>query len=143
MLTKIWKKAALAIPMATLLFVSLSANAGTITGKLNGHECAHAGMSCPVDRLDPHIALESDFVLMVPGGDYYFLPNVSRDIKARHVLEDVQVIGDVNPKYRSIKVKELKVKSGSGFKTIWTQKMADFEMRALYGDGVAFPGQKQ
>ena len=33
MLTKIWKKAALAVPMATLLFVSLSANAGTITGK--------------------------------------------------------------------------------------------------------------
>ena len=141
MLTKIWKKAALAVPMATLLFVSFSANAGTVTGKLNGHECAHAGMSCPVDRLDPHIALESDFVLIVPGGDYYFLPNLSRDIKARHVLEDVQVTGDVNPKYRSIKVQELKVKSGSGFKTIWTQKMADFEMRALYGDGVAWPGQ--
>ena len=49
----------------------------------------------------------------------------------------------MNPKYHSIKVMELKVKSGSGFKTIWTQKMADFEMRALYGDGVAWPGQKQ
>ncbi len=143
MLTTIRKTAALAIPMATLLFVPLYANAGTVTGKLTGHECAHAGMSCPIDRLDPHVALESDFVLMVPDGDYYFLPNLSRDIKARHVLEDVQVIGDVNPKYRSIKVKELKVKSGSGFKTIWTQEQADFEMRALYGDGVAWPGQKK
>ena len=143
MLTKIWKTAALALPMATLLFVSMSANAGTITGKLNGHECAHAGMSCPIDRLDPHIALESDFVLVMPDGDYYFLPNLSRDIKARHVLEDVQVTGDVNPKYHTIKVKELKVKSGSGFKTIWTQEQADFERRALYGDGVAWPGQKK
>ncbi len=143
MLTKIRKTAALAIPMATLLFVPLYANAGTITGKLNGHECAHAGMSCPIDRLDPHIALESDFVLVMPDGDYYFLPNLSRDIKARHVLEDVQVTGDVNPKYHTIKVKELKVKSGSGFKTIWTQEQADFERRALYGDGVAWPGQKK
>lgn len=133
----------LMIPVAALLSYSMNANAGTVTGKLNGHECAHSSHTCPVDRLDPHIALESDFVLVVEGGDYYFLPNLSRDIKARHVLEDVQISGDVDDKYRSIKVTELAVKSGSGYKTIWTQKQADFEMRALYGDGVAWPGQKQ
>ncbi len=143
MIAKIWRRTALAIPMATVMFLTLSAHAATITGKLNGHECAHAGMSCPIDRLDPHIALESDFVLLLPDGDYYFMPNLSRDIKARHVLEEIQVTGDVNPKYRTIKVRELKVRSGSGFKTVWTQKMADFQMRKLYGDGVAWPGQNE
>ena len=131
------------LPMTAVMFVALSASAATITGKLNGHDCAHAALACPIDRLDPHIALESDFVLVQPDGDYYFMPNLSRDIKVRHVLEDVQVVGDVNPKYHTIKVKELRVKSGSEFKTVWTQEQADFEMRALYGDGVAWPGQKK
>ena len=132
-----------AVPLATLLSLPLSLNADTITGKLNGHDCAHAGTSCPVDRLDPHVALESDFVLMVGGGDYMFLPNVPRDVKVRYVLQDVQVKGTINDKYRSIKVDELHAKKGGTYATVWSQKAQDFEWEALHGDGIAAPGQKQ
>ncbi len=58
----------------------------TISGKLNGHHCAHEGMTCPIDKLDPHVTLEADFVLMVNDG-YYFLPNLPRDTKVRHLTE--------------------------------------------------------
>ncbi len=143
MLSRTWKTAVLALPMATLVLLSLSINAGTISGKLNGHDCAHAGMACPVDRLDPHIALEPDFVVVEPDGEYYFMPNLSRDVKVRHVLEDVQVTGDINPRYRTIKVRELKVKSGSGFKTVWTQEQQSFEARILYGGGEGWPVHKK
>ncbi len=67
----------------------------TISGKLNGHHCAHEGMTCAIDKLDPHITLEEDFVLMVKDG-YYFLPNLPRDTKVRYVLENVTVKGDVD-----------------------------------------------
>jgi hypothetical protein len=53
----------------------------------------HEGKTCPVDRLDPHIALERDFVLQKPNGDYMFLPNAPRTVKVRHVLSDVEVTG--------------------------------------------------
>jgi hypothetical protein len=90
-----------------LLFISIallaaSANAATIEGKLNGVHCALEGDTCPIDRLDPHIALEQDFVVQQSNGDYYFIINLDRAVKARYVLEDVKVTGDVNDQYSSI-----------------------------------------
>ena len=132
----------LALPLTAILSFPLSLNAETVTGKLNGHECAHHGVSCPVERLDPHITLESDFVLMLEDGEYAFLPNISRDIKVRYVLDTVQVEGTKHPKFNSIKVDIFRVKKGNKFVTVWTQEQADFEYKALYEDGYAWPGQQ-
>ncbi|MCU7843083.1 MAG: hypothetical protein KZQ93_04505 [Candidatus Thiodiazotropha sp. (ex Monitilora ramsayi)] len=139
-LTPNWLR--LAMPMAALFALPLTLSAETITGKINGHECAHHGASCPVEKLDPHIALESDFVLMLDNGDYAFLPNLSRDIKVRYVLDTVQIEGKKHPRFNSIKVDIFRVKQGDKFVTVWTQKQADFEYKALYEDGYAWPGQQ-
>ncbi len=112
-----------------------AAFAETFSGKLNGHDCAHEGKTCPVDRLDPHIALERDFVLQKPNGDYMFLPNVPRTVKARHVLSDVEVTGELNPRYQSIEVNELRVKSDGGMKTVWSKALQQEEFEYLYGEG--------
>ncbi|WP_419605286.1 hypothetical protein [Thiolapillus sp.] len=93
-----------ALPVTALLSAPAAIMAETFTGKLNGHGCAHAGTTCPVDRLDPHIALESDFVLQKGSGDYYFLPNLPYGVKVRHVLEDVQVDGTLDKRYNQIDV---------------------------------------
>ncbi|MES9828106.1 MAG: hypothetical protein ABW201_07570 [Candidatus Thiodiazotropha sp.] len=135
-----WIKTAL--PLVAIFAAPMWVHAETFTGTINGHECAHNGASCPVEKLDPHIALESDFVLMVGEGDYLFMPNLSRDIKVRYVLDNVQVKGEKHPRFNSIKVSEFSVKKGGKYVTIWTQKQADFEYEALYRDGLAFPGQK-
>lgn len=131
----------LALPLVAAV-PSNAVAAETITGQLNGHSCAHGGHTCPVDRLDPHIALEPDFVLQKGPGDYYFLANVPRTTKARYVLDEVQVTGTVNEKYRSIRVDEFRVKKGDGFRTVWSQKARDEEMEYLRGD-VWFPNWQQ
>ncbi|MCU7947197.1 MAG: hypothetical protein KZQ72_11235 [Candidatus Thiodiazotropha sp. (ex Cardiolucina cf. quadrata)] len=132
----------LVVPLTAIFTFPLSLNADTFTGKLNGHECAHHGVSCPTAKLDPHIALESDFVVMLEGGEYAFLPNLSRDIKARYVLDTIQVEGTKHPKFDSIKVDIFRVKKGNTFVTVWTQEQANFALKALYEDGYAWPGQQ-
>ncbi len=111
---------ALLLSAAAMLGTSLT-QAETLTGRLNGHSCAHGGHICPLDRLDPHIALETDFVLQTVDGDYYFLTNVPRVTKARYALEQIQVTGNLNNDYKTIVVDELNVKRDGHYATIWSQ----------------------
>lgn len=113
-----------AVPAAAMLFLPLApALAETLTGTLNGYSCAHAGTTCPADRLDPHITLEPDFVLQKADGEYYFLPNVRRDTKVRYVLQEVQVDGALNERYNSMVVDELKVKRNGEWVTVWSPEL--------------------
>ena len=53
-----------------------------LVGTIKGAGCTHYQVECFND--DNHIALEDDFVLVMPNGEYYFMPNVYRSVKARH-----------------------------------------------------------
>ena len=128
---KTFKNMTLSIPLVALLTIPVTGMAETFTGKLNGHGCAHAGTTCPVDRLDPHIALESDFVLQKQDGDYYFL-SIPRSTKVRHALEQVQVTGDLNKKYHSIDVDEFRVKKNGKYKVVWSKELQRIELDSLY-----------
>jgi len=103
-------------------------SAETVTGKIIGHHCAHEGKSCPIDKMDPHVALEWDFVLQKGNGDYYFLTNVPRDVKVRHVLETVTVSGKLNSRYHSIDVDSIK----SGNKVAWSKEQHEQCLAELY-----------
>jgi hypothetical protein len=109
----------------TLSLVPLMVSAATVEGKMNGISCAVAGVFCPIDKADPLVALESDFVVQTPDGTFYLVPNIDRAVKARVVLEDVIVTGDVNDRYKSIDADKLEVKRDGSMKTVWTQKMQD------------------
>lgn len=113
---------------AALLFLALPgiSSADTYHGKIVGYHCAHEGTVCPVDRLDPHVTLERDFVLVMNNGDYYFMPQLPRDVKVRHVLDDVTVEGKKEGKYNVLNVKELK--AGDRQQIVWSaslQKQAE------------------
>jgi hypothetical protein len=110
---------------ATLLLLPLMASAAEVEGKMNGISCAVAGVFCPLDKADPLVALESDFVVQTADGTFYLIPNVDRAVKARVVLEDVVVTGDVNDRYKTIDADKLEVKRDGSMKTVWTQKMQD------------------
>jgi len=131
MVSRTLKTLAVALP---LVIAVPSALAETFTGKLNGHGCAHGGMTCPTDRLDPHILLEPDFVLQKPDGDYLFLSNVPRDTKVRYVLATVQVSGDLNPKYQTVVVDEFRVQKGDTFETVWSVAKEKAERDYLYNE---------
>ena len=106
-----------------MLFAPLSASAQTktITGTLTGFNCFVQGYTCPIDKKDPMLGLEKDFVLVTSEGNHYFLTNLGLGLKASHALETVTVTGDVNERYKTIKVNEFEV----GGKVVWSQKMQD------------------
>ncbi len=104
--------------------------AASVTGKIVGRHCAEAGTVCPVDRLDPHIQLEKDFVLVQPDGHVWLLPNISRDLKVRHVLDSVEVTGAATADGRAIQVDEFRVKTADGYVTVWSHAMLEQERQA-------------
>lgn len=110
------------------LALSGAVSAETVTGRIIGHHCAHEGKSCPIDKMDPHVALESDFVLQKENRDYYFLTNVPRDVKVRHVLETVTISGKVNTRYNSIDVDSIE----SGNKVAWSKEQHEKCLAELY-----------
>ncbi len=111
--------------LVALLMLPLVASAETIQGKMNGLNCAIGGVVCPIDKADPLIALESDFVVQTADGSFYIIPNVDRAVKARVVLEDVVVTGKVNPAYKSIEADKLEVNRGGTLQLVWSQELED------------------
>ncbi len=99
------------VVLVVLMASALVANAEmvTVTGKITGYTCLTKGYICPIDKADPMINLEKDFVLVTAKGDYYFMPNISVGLKARHALEVVTVTGTLNAKYKSIMVNTMSV----------------------------------
>jgi hypothetical protein len=112
-----------------LLLLPVLANAEmmTITGKMTGLTCLIQGYVCPVDKADPMINLERDFVVVTASGDYYFLSNIGLGLKGKYALEVVEVTGDVKPKYKSMMVKTIKV----GGKLVWSQAEEE-KMEKMY-----------
>lgn len=121
----------LAAAVFLLTTLSFTANAEEVVGIINGYNCATKGLTCPVDHLDPHLALERDFVVQKADGSFVLIPNVPRDVKVRHVLQRVRVTGDLNPKYDTLTAKEVAVydKQSKTFDPIWSPEMEKAERR--------------
>jgi hypothetical protein len=113
-----------------LLIPAMVANAAseTITGKVTGITCLLKNYMCPVDKADPMINLETDFVVVTAKGDYYFLSNIGLGLKAKYALETITVTGDVNPKYKSMTVDSMKV----GAKVVWSKQMQEQMRQQLF-----------
>ncbi len=111
----------------SLLVIPLTANAETIKGKLEGLTCLLKGYLCPIDKADPMIALEKDFVVVTADGKYYYLTNIGLGLKGKYALETVEVTGKINPKYNSMVVETMTVKG----KTVYSQKAIEEMMKTL------------
>lgn len=98
-----------------------------LKGTLQGASCVHYKKKCPED--DVHIAIENDFVLVLPLGNHFFLPNLNRAIKARYVAKPVKITGKAEG--NEIWVESLAVKKGKKYKTVWTLK----EQEEMYKGG--------
>lgn len=126
------------IVLATLMALPLAATAAeSITGRLVGHSCTHEGDVCATDKQDPHLSLEPDFVLELSNGEHYFMPNLSRYMKLRYVLDTVTVTGNVDKQRNAIDVDELIVADGSKQRTAWSKKAE----RDAYASLTRIPGR--
>jgi hypothetical protein len=105
---------ALIVPTAAIAKTDVRAFKGTIEGAL----CVLEGKKCPPDDFDAHLLIENNFVLLASDGKYYYLPNLSRTIKARYAGKDVLITGKA--KGESIVVNKLEVKEGGKYKPVWS-----------------------
>jgi hypothetical protein len=121
------KKLLPAVFLVLFLLIPLVVNAETVKGKLEGLTCLLKGYICPIDKADPMINLEKDFVVVTADGKYYYLSNIGLGLKARHALEVVEVSGKINEKYKSMTVDTLSV----GGKVVWSKKAEEEMMRTL------------
>jgi hypothetical protein len=121
---------AIALALSLSLIVPKPAKAGqfgTYEGTIQGASCVHYKKKCP--GTEAHIAIENDFVLLLPNGEHYFLPNLNRAIKARYVAKPVRISGEVED--HGIWVNRLEVRKGNKYRGVWSWK----EQQELYKGG--------
>lgn len=115
------------------LLVPVFAMAASVTGSIQGYQCVTQGKVCPIGKEDAVAAAENLFVLLVDAskGDYYFIPNVSRNVLVRHLNTQVTVEGTVNAKMKSINATDI---SAAG-KKVWSKNMEDEIYKDIWGSG--------
>lgn len=96
-----------------------------LVGTIKGAGCTHFKVECIND--DNHIALEDDFVLVMPNGEYYFMPNLYFSVKARHAYRTVRVHGERrNQEVWVDKLVDLDKNKRARSKTTWDWASDDF-----------------
>ena len=89
-----------------------------LEGTIKGAKCTHYQVECYND--DNHIALEPDFVLVMPNGEYYFMPNLNRIVKARHAYKKVRIHGELRKQELWVdRLVDVDEKGGRRSKSTW------------------------
>jgi hypothetical protein len=105
-------------------------------GIIQGANCVMSKYPCPKSPSDAHIAMEHDFVLLMPDGEHYFLLNLDRAIKAKYVTLPVRVLG--KKQGQGIWVHTFEVKKGGKYKQVWSfeeQERLRREEQEIYRGG--------
>ena len=112
---------ALSLSMSLMVpTTGMTAELATYEGTIQGLNCIHYQQKCPEEDLDMYIALEHDFVLLLPDGRHFVLPNLDRGIKTRYLTKDVRIRGE--EKGTAIWVEEIQVKEGQHYRLLWDFK---------------------
>ena len=116
----------LAVLLLVMALAATQASAGEkveLEGEIRGAKCTHYQVECYND--DNHISLEPDFVLVMPNGEYYFMPNLNRSVKARHAYKKVRIHGELRRQELWVdKMVDLDAK-GTRSKTTWDWSAQD------------------
>lgn len=90
-----------------------------VQGTLRGVRCATTDELCADSPSDPSLRLESDLVLVQADGDIYYLFGIDRETKLHFALATVRVVGDVNPKYRTIDARRMEAMRDGDWEVVW------------------------
>ena len=122
----------LVIASIILMVPLISTAKESVTGTIVGFNSLIYEKEAPIDGEDPRIRFEPDFVLLASNDNYYFLPNVPREIKAGNIYKTVKVTGTITDKYRSMDVDKFQIKKEKDFSTVWSKKMRQKELDDRY-----------
>ena len=118
----------LILVIMAMFMVAMRADAGErvqLVGTIKGAGCTHFKVKCVND--DNHIALETDFVLVMPNDEYYFMPNLYFSVKARHAYRTVRVHGERRGQEVWVdKLVDLDKKKSARTKSTWDWANDDF-----------------
>ena len=129
------KKVLVAQLMVLLLFLTPAFTmAADFTGTIQGFVCVTEGKTCPIGREDYMAAVENVFVLLVDAakGEYYFLPNVDKEILVRYINVQIKVSGDLDKKFKAIKVREIYTMKDKTAKKVWASDKWDELYQGIY-----------
>lgn len=122
------------LALLTLLALPFGSHAQqVIQGQMNGLNCALTGYVCPIDLRDPVMALEPDFVVQREDGEFFYIPNLDRAVKAQYFLSEVRVVGDLNERYSAITADQLLVRRDGQFVEVWSQERARRAREEFFG----------
>ncbi|MCB2191661.1 MAG: hypothetical protein KQI62_08850 [Deltaproteobacteria bacterium] len=127
--------AAILLLFLILLIAATAPAAQRWQGSIQGLACVTQGKVCPINMEDPLIALEKNFVLLMPDGSWYYLPNLDRAILARHLNRSVAVEGTLEPGTKAIMVNKLLVKRGDTWREAWSPDMERQLLEQLHNWG--------
>ncbi len=119
------RKVSLLILLVAMLLMPTWVFSAEVVGTIQGYTCVTTGKICPVDKEDPLVAATRVFVVKLEGPDYYFIPNLDRALLARYLNKRVRVVGEINPRYRSIRAKEFQVWRNGRWNTVWTKELEE------------------
>lgn len=120
-----FKKILLSIVCPLLSIGFNVANADTLQGVIKGAQCHINKTSCIISKKDPHQVLENDFVLVTPSG-YYFLNNVTRDVKLDILSMDVKISGSVSENI--IDVSEVFIQNNGEYESVWNWDEIQYDL---------------
>jgi hypothetical protein len=110
------KQILISVFIAFFAIMTSAAMAETFNGTFTGAVCTFYGKTCPTS--EGHIALEKNFVLNTADGKTYFVLNVDRSLKVRHINDKIRIIGKV--KKDLIVAERVEVNKGGKYMKVWT-----------------------
>ncbi len=126
-----------ALLISVALILSVLAVAGpkkvSLKGEIRDAEYVRKMTKSQKTKLGPKIVDKDDFVFLLPGGDYYLLPNIDRNIKARHAGQQARITGKLNG--QAIIAERIELKRDIGYETVWAERWEEDLMRDLVWHG--------
>ena len=115
----------LSIICVLLLSIAMMASGAekmsSVKGSIQSFDCIMEHKMCPIGQEDVVAASDEVLVLLVnpEKADYYVIPNVNQKVLARHLNEEVTLVGYLDEKHNSIWAEEIY----KGKKLVWGKKM--------------------
>ena len=118
-------KTLIVAPLFTLLLITGSITmAASIEGVVEGyHGCMVVKNICNVERNDPRVATEKNFVVVNKNGTYYFISNVDSSILSENLHNKAKVTGIVDNKYNTVKANKIEFFTNGGWHEAWSMNL--------------------
>jgi hypothetical protein len=103
----------------------------SVTGSIQGYSCVSQNKVCPIGMEDAMVAVEDILVLLVDAQktEYYVITNIDQRTLARHLNEQIKVVGYVDKKLNHIWAEEIY----KGTKLVWSNKMQQDLQKEIKG----------